>query len=76
MDDNNEVKFLKVLKYEFQKPTENKVRIRNMAYTMISDLLAKGIISSSELIPFNRLDNRLSADTIRYQNNKNKRASK
>lgn len=76
VDKSNDQVFLKVLKHEFQKRKGNRPKIQQLAYTMISDLLERGEISGNELLAFNKSNSRLTADTIRYQVNKNKRMSK
>jgi len=73
VNQKNEKIFLDVLKYEFKKHPDLKSNIRELAYRMISDLLERNKISSNELLAFNAEDRRLSADTIRYEVNKNKR---
>ena len=73
LNKNNDVSFLKVLKNEYRRRTTFKSKLRDLGYVIISDLLERGLISSSELLEFNEKDKRLQADSIRYNINKTKR---
>lgn len=69
----NDVTFLQVLKNEYTVRYTNKLKIRELGYTLISQLLERNAISSTELLAFNDKDKRLSADTMRYNINQSKR---
>lgn len=73
VDVRNEKIFLQVLKHEHKKRNDITHKIQNMAYTMISDMLERGLISANELLSFNKEDARLRSDTIRFQVLKNRR---
>lgn len=73
VNQHNESVFLKVLKHEYDKKNEYDKEIQNMAYSMISDMLERGVVSANALLPFNKQDTRLRSDTIRFQVRKNKR---
>lgn len=69
----NETVFLRALKFEHNKENNYKLEIRDMAYSMISDMLERGVVSANELLSFNKQDTRLRSDTVRFQLRKNKR---
>lgn len=71
VNSSNDTIFLKVLKDEYSNQDENKDKIKNLAYTLLSQLLEQGRISSHELLSFNRENSRLRADTMRYESKKN-----
>ena len=73
VNSKNDTIFLKVLKEEYANKDENEKKIKDLAYVLISDLLAQERISSHELLSFNEEDARLRADTMRYELRKNKR---
>lgn len=73
VDTRNDVNFLKVVKSEYKNRVANKGKIRELGYILISDLLERDVISSTELVDFNKDDKRLSADTMRYNINKVRR---
>lgn len=73
VDSKNDVLFLKVLKNEYQVRNKHKAKLRDLGYTLISELLERGAIASNELLAFNKKDKRLAADTIRYNINKKTR---
>ena len=66
----NENNFLKVVKSEYAIRNTNKGKLREMGYVLISDMLERGIVSSNELHAFNAKDQRLIADTMRYNINR------
>ena len=73
LDERDDTIFLSVLKNQYQRnPTINE-NIQDLAYRLLSDLLDQNKVSSRELLTFNKLDNRLSADTMWYELQKNKR---
>lgn len=76
VDKKNEVNFLKVVKLEYGLRTSNSKRLQDLGYILISDLLERNVISSTELLDFNKFDKRLSADTMRYRINKVQRLKK
>lgn len=59
--------FLKALKYEYRKDKSIEVRIREMAYELVSDRAAKNPEIVTELKNFNS-DQSLTKDIIRYKN--------
>lgn len=73
VNEKNEKTFLKALKYIYDKNTQLADDIQNMAYEKISKMLEQGTISAKELIPFNKTNKRLKADTLRYRLSQNKR---
>ena len=73
VNNGNDLIFLKVLKEEYSNHDENEKKIKDLAYVLVSELLEKGKISSHELLSFNRADDRLPGDTMRYELKKNKR---
>lgn len=74
VDSRNEVNFLKIVKSEYSLRTSNQENLRDLGYSLVSDLLQRNVISSTELLGFNREDTRLSADTMRYNINKVQRS--
>ncbi|MEM9822598.1 MAG: hypothetical protein AAF985_16065, partial [Bacteroidota bacterium] len=69
---NKQLIFLKVLKYEYRKANEWKAGIRDIAYEMLSELIKSNPHLVSELVAFNRKDQQLVKDTIRYTTNSTK----
>jgi len=73
LNTKNDIAFLHVIKKEYQVRNPTKSKLRDLGYTLISQLLERGVISSTELLAFNDKDKRLEADTMRYSINRNKR---
>lgn len=71
--ENNEKVFLNVLRDEYAKQDENRLRIRDLAYEMLADMIESRRASAHELISFNQDNARLRADTLRYELKKNNR---
>ena len=70
---SNQTVFLKVLGTEYVKQKEFREEVRDLAYGLISELLASGKVSAHELLAFNKQNNPLKADTLRYELRKNTR---
>jgi hypothetical protein len=69
----NDTVFLRVLSNEYAKQDEHRGEVKNMAYGLLSELLAAGKVSAHKLLIFNEDDARLRADTLRYELGKVKR---
>ncbi len=66
LNNDNERRYLTVLKYTFSRRDQIRSEIRDIAYEMVSGLLKQNKIKSRELLAFNTKDKRLREDTMRY----------
>lgn len=72
----NVAEFLQVVKKEYRVRDIHKPKLRDVGYTLISELLDKGMNCSSELLAFNEKDSRLLADTMKYKMSRKRRTAK
>ena len=73
LNGSNDAVFLKILSREYKKAGENQEAVKNMAYDLLSELLAAGKISAHRVLDFNEKDSRLRADALRYELKKKRR---
>lgn len=65
--DINKESFLQVVKHEYAKYNELKAPIKEIAYEIISDKIDKNPEIASEIIFFNRQDNAINKDVMKYK---------
>jgi tetratricopeptide (TPR) repeat protein len=70
---NNQLSFLNIIKYEFERKTEYRENIRDIAYEVITDQLKTNPSIVSELKTYNHKDSQIVKDTIRYKLNASKK---
>ncbi|MCU0469300.1 MAG: hypothetical protein MUF58_11915 [Arcicella sp.] len=69
----NQVSFLNIIKHEFERKTEYRDSIRDIAYEVITEQLKTNPSIVSELKTYNQKDSQIVKDTIRYKLNVSKK---
>lgn len=71
VDENNRVRFLYVVKHEFQKHPNHAERLKTMAYETVVKEIPKNPRIVAELQDFNKDDKQFANDTLRFRNFRN-----
>ena len=69
----NDLVFVTVLGKEYATQHERRTEIRDLAYELLSDLLAAGRVSGHALLKFSEETDRLRADSVRYELSRGRR---